>query len=136
MGPASTNAIAPTVTLTSAAMATAMRTMARALPPAPRPTSIATRRTAAMSIRNRRAAGRLLEVAEPAPLLRHVAGVGVRDGPLLHHGRGAGGVAGAERRARADDLVQHAPRWPHRRRRIERRDDGGRQIDQERWLLE
>ena len=53
---ANTNANSPTTTDTVSAIVTAMRTIARDLPPVPLPTSIATRRTAAMSMPNRVAA--------------------------------------------------------------------------------
>ena len=56
MGTSSASTIAATSTLTAAATATAILTTARARPGAPLPTSIATRRTEAMSIPNRVAA--------------------------------------------------------------------------------
>ena len=56
MGTASASASAATSTLTTAATPTAIRTTARARPGSPLPTSIATRRTEAMSIPKRVAA--------------------------------------------------------------------------------
>ena len=55
-GAAKTNAITATTAETTSAIITAIRTIARIRPPAAWPISIATRRTAAMSIPNRVAA--------------------------------------------------------------------------------